>query len=464
MNPIFTELPAKLGLYMLTELLSSLGEKELYVAKQTYVDRAVVIEMLRPGSDPQTVDQFCESVRSRASVSLPHVCSILEFVQTGPFSYLVQERPLGVSLSELVARGDRLNYSQGIALVQHVAELYAACERKGLSAVPLDMASIYMDRGEFVFFSPVSGRAANELHRTAQMNGLAEVLEQVLPQELLTKSKLSVVIHWLRNGYGGVDLEWGPLLSALNILRVQKKDKGRKSIEYGVNFILRYAKKRHLKRAVRFAISHARQLLLALLAILAIGAIGYWVKPFSTEELLSAVTERYVFCSSDSGAWRVRKAPVSIREYNAFLSAYERMSESEKKKLDADLPGKDGDHIPADWKKQLAKAESEKTKTLESPVLGVSYADAVAYARYAKENLAEADMVKTARKHADSDSWPEEWTSTSFEGEPPYDAHWIVYPAQGDQVIRETKPSQKFSARGFRTACKLNNSNSPKQK
>lgn len=458
MNPIFTELPAKLGLYMLNELLCSREHSELYAATQSYVDRSVVIEVLRPGSDPVVVEQFRESTRNRAAAGIAHVCPVLESVQTGTFYYLIQEQPRGISLSSLVAQGDRLNYNQGFTLVEHVAELYESCRQKNLAAAPLDASSVYLDRDDFSFFSPVMAGVADDAHRDAQMLGLADLLEQVLPPELLAKSKLSVVVHWLRNGYGGVSLEWQPLLSALSSLRTQKGGVDKDGQHFG-NLILRYAKRRYLKRALRSIASHGKQIALAVLAILAIGASGYWLDGAQEDEnLLPAVTEQYVYCKSEGTDWRVDIAPVSVRQYGDFLEAYARMSDAEKTKLHADIPVGVEDHIPLDWKDQLARSKEKGKESENSPVLGVSYADAVVYTRYAKRRLADVDMVKTARKHASPDTGVEEWTSTWVKNIPPYDTHLIVFPAQGDTMIRETMPEQKSASRGFRTATKLKDS------
>ena len=44
MTPIFPELPYPLGVYSLTRLLELREYTELYEARQTHVDRAVVLE------------------------------------------------------------------------------------------------------------------------------------------------------------------------------------------------------------------------------------------------------------------------------------------------------------------------------------------------------------------------------------------------------------------------------------
>lgn len=464
MNPIFTGLPTKLGLYMLEELLSAHEHTELYAATQSYVDRAVVIEVLRPDSPPDVAAQFQENIRRRASVSLAHVSPMLESVQTGTFSYLIQERPRGYSLVSLAKQGKLLSYSEGFSLVHAVAELYATCHEKGLAAAPPSAASIYMDGTEFTFLSPVEAGVADEAHRDAQMKGLAEVLELILPPEVLGKSKLSVVVYWLKNGYGGAALEWAPLLSALATLR-GKKGAGHVSAQRSDKSILHFFKKRYMKRALRAVYAHRLPLIFGALAVLAIGCAGFFfATPLSSPRQLPAVTEHDVCCSFEDRVWCVRSAPVSLGEYANFLKAYAAMNKGQQQRLHEGMPPDITEHQPMDWEKQLASARGGGKSPENTPVQGVSFWDALAYARYAGEQLAPLELVQTARKHARQKQTIEEWTSTRISEFLPYRAHVIICPAQGDSLLRSAELKTRFPQRGFRTAQLVQqNNNTPKR-
>ncbi len=452
MNPIFTGLPTKLGLYVLEELLSTRDHTELYEATQSYVDRAVVIEVLRPDSPPDVAAQFQEDIRRRASVSLAHVSPMLESVQTGAFSYLIQERPRGNSLSALAEQGKKLSYSEGFSLVHAVAELYASCQEKGLAAAPPNPSSIYMDSGEFTFLSPVEAGLADEAHRDAQMGGLAEVLELILPPEMLEKSKLSVVVHWLKNGYGGTALEWAPLLSAIATLR-RSKGVRHSSVHHSDKSILHFFKKRYVKRALRAVYASRRRVAFSIVAVLAIGCAGLFFspRPLSPRQA-PAATESGVYCSFKNAVWCVHPAPVSLKEYADFLKAYSAMNEKERQRLHEGMPSDITEHQPKDWDEQLASARGGGKSPENTPVQGVSYWDALAYARYAGEQLAPLELVRTARKHARQRRPIEEWTGTRVEEFLPYRAHVIICPAQGDSLVRNTDLAARSPQRGFRTA------------
>lgn len=452
MNPIFTGLPTKLGLYVLEELLSTRDHTELYAATQSYVDRAVVIEVLRPDSPPNVAAQFQEDIRRRASVSLAHVSPMLESVQTGAFSYLIQERPRGNSLSALAEQGKKLSYSEGFSLVHAVAELYAMCQEKGLAAAPPSPSSIYMDNGEYTFLSPVETGVADEAHRDAQMRGLAEVLELILPPEVLEKSKLSVVVHWLRNGYGGTALEWAPLLSALATLR-GSKGMGHSSVRHSDKSILHYFKKRYVKRALRTVYTYRRRVVFSIVAVVAIGCAGlFFPTQSSPSRQAPAVTEQGVYCSFGDAVWCVRSAPVSLEKYASFLKAYASMNKEEKQRLHKGMPPSITEHQPKDWDKQLESSRDGNKSPEDTPVYGVSYWDALAYARYVGEKIAPLELVQAARKYVRQKQTIEEWTGTRVDEFLPYRAHVIICPAQGDSFVRNTDLTARFPQRGFRTA------------
>ncbi len=442
MNPIFDDLPTKLGLYTLTELLCSREKSELYAATQSYVDRTVVIEVLRPGCSELEIEHFRESAHKRATVTPAHVSPVLEAVQSGSFSYVVEEELPGKSLSMLLQEGVGLSYKQGFALAQAVAELYNVFHEQNMAAVPLDLASIYVDDNNFSFFSPLEDGISDDAQRVAQMTALADILEQMVPGEVLAKSKLAVVVHWLRNGYGGSALEWQPLLGALNSLRLHKKASERKK----TRGILHYVKWRYVRRGLRVLFGSRKRVIFNTLGILIVAIITYLVRFFTSDTAqLQAVADDYVYCRSDGVMWRVRSKPVTIREYTEFLTAYNSMSAEEKQRLHAGMPMSVREHTPLDWTKQLRTARN-------SSVRGVSYWDALAFARYRHEIVPEAKLVRAVRKYNATTGASEEWTSSQVAEKFPLQRYYVAYPAKGEGIIPAVNPAQQGKKRSFRTA------------
>lgn len=457
MNPIFPELPSKLGIYTLTEMIGAREYSELYLATQSYVDRSVVIEVLRPEQPGEVAAWFRESAKNRAGVNLPRVSPVLESAQSGNICYLIQEMPRGEQLSRRVSEGKLLTVAQGFALVQAEAELYEACRVHNLAALPLGADSIYWDGGAYSFLSPLSTEMADAVNRAEQMEGLAAVLEGTIDEGKLQNSKLSAVIHWLRHGYGGRPLEWAPLISALRTLKTRKNaENGRNAVETErKKSILRFGKKRYLRRAWRVVEELGFRFLICSALVILLGLCGLLI-PSSrvSDDLAPAVTDDEVYVEEEGGVTcRVQARPVSVEQYAAFMKEWEGSDEEKRAALLTGLPGEGEpfDPTPLNWEQQVAQEEAATKEGKVVPVSGVSYRDAAVYARSKGEEVASAGHVMTARKGAPQAATTEEWTSSQVEKKLPYEAHYVVCAGAGELCVQAGAPEQKAPGRTFRT-------------
>lgn len=463
MTPIFPELPTKLGIYSLSQMLDSRERSELYLAKQSYVDRAVVIEVLRPDGTRELEEFFRDVVRRRAAASLPHVVPVLESAQTGHLHYLIQELPQGLPLGAYLQEGHFLTLEQGFTFVQAVANMYCACLEQKLAANPLNFNSVYIDGDSFSFLSPVISGESTDDHRKVQMESLANMMESALQPELLENSNLSIIIHWLRNGYGNMPLEWGPLASSLSTLRAQRFN-GNKGNADWADLLNPTRLKRRGKRTLRALRDNLVQVVViaALLPISAIGAGAWHYFSQAAKEGLPAVTERYVYLGPAEQACRVRTAPVSIEEYGEFLNTWERMTDTQKKDLCEGMPPEVKSLAPLQWNEQTQAATrgmewQGRRVTKSSPVCGVSYWGALACARHMGGELPAVAALKAVRARA-GEPKIEEWTAAGAQNDFPLDAGYTVLPAAGGEPMHETDATRREARRGFRVAYKdINN-------
>lgn len=453
MNTIFPELPTKLGLYSLTQVLGVREHSELYLAKQSYVDRTVVIEVLRPDSPPEIVEFFQETARRRAAASLPHVSPVLESVKTGVLHYLIQELPKGKPLTEKLAEGGHLSLDQGFAFVQAVADIYCACIEQKMAALPLSMDSVYMDGDHFAFFSPViQGEITDDLRRE-QMESLASILEGSLPMHEAAQSNLAIIIHWLRYGYGSMPLEWEPLASSLSTLRSQKYAPTKGNIAWN-DLMKPSSVKRRVRRAVRTVKENAAFVGVTAAVTLVAGVAAAVYAASGTVNEQSAVADGYIYCRSSAGAYRVQAQPVSIAEYGRFLSAWDKMSNAQKKDINQGMPENIKNHTPWQWDEQNTAASLGlewygRKMDENTPVSGVSYWDALAYARYVGGRLPGMEQIKLSRQSA-GEPLVEEWTASGGQAGFPLESCYMVYPAYGNTFIQEINPTQQEKLRGFR--------------
>ena len=456
MTPIFPELPTKLGIYTLTQQLGSREHSELYLATQSYVDRAVVIEVLRPDCSPMEMGQFREAARQRAAVSLPHVSPVLESARTGTLNYLIQEEPAGTSLQALE---QPLDTAKAFSLIQAMAELYCACAEQGVAAQPLELHSIYMEGDTFSFFSPVVAGEITDEQRAAQMAQLAAVLEHTLPEEDVAMSNISIIIHWLRYGYGNAPLQWRPLAASLNTLRAQKMSANR-HMPLLKRLRALGGSKRAMRQALRSGLKYALFGLLLLAVTVGVGCLGLLYEDDVVQEL-PALADDYVCCGKGANQVFVRSMPVSVEDYEQFLRAWAAMKMNEREALCKGMPAEEArrrDREPLEWREQHTAALGGREwrgfkMSMHAPVRGVSYYDALVYARYVGGELPGVEHVRTARHHA-GEPLVEEWTSLCRAARHPYERHYLLYPAYGSDFSEETQPDNREQRRSFRVMFK----------
>ena len=90
--------------------------------------------------------------------------------------------------------------------------------------------------------------------------------------------------------------------------------------------------------------------------------------------------------------------------------------------------------------------------TGRSPVRGVSYWDALAYANYSGGELPDAAVLTAAREHANADTTlPEEWSATKRPADILYAEGQLLFPPTGREwFAAEPDRAARHVSRGFR--------------
>jgi hypothetical protein len=109
----------------------------------------------------------------------------------------------------------------------------------------------------------------------------------------------------------------------------------------------------------------------------------------------------------------------------------------------ADAPEVQAAANGAEWQGEVLSASS--------PVRGVSYWDALAYANFVKGRLVSAPLLEAVRYEVADESVPEEWTTTQVPASSVYAAGYVVLPPAGSPIV-EPAPTARRVSRGFRVA------------
>lgn len=456
MTPVFPELPADLGVYTLTRLLGTHATCDRYIARQSHVERSVVIEVLRPGSTKEILDSFLRTARMRVAAKVPHVSLVLETMVSGDIWYITSECPEGTPLSQLREDGRHLGTVQACTVIQRVGELYEHCARKGFSTEVLTPDSIFVrEDGGVTFLSPlVAGVAAPELHGR-QLDALAATLRDISPEGETGQTRIATLLEWLGQSFDGQRMEWQAVVSMAEYIKESVApspagDKTRKLLAETP-----YARKRRLRQYRRSILKYAFITSVCLLGAGGISMLGCVISPLFPGATLPAVGGDYVCCRTNETVVAVMSSPVSIGQYREFLEAYANMPAKKRSAVNKGIPAAETDHTPAEWERQLRSVEGTaewqgRKLYPDSPVCGVSYWDAMAYANYRGASLPSSDLLYTVRKATELPPC-EEWSDTTLSSGTIYERAILVLPAKGSETPRpESDTSEKKLNRSFR--------------
>lgn len=403
MTPSFPDLPHPLGTYTLTRLLAVREGSDVYAAKQGSVGREVALEVLHRGASPEQQAAFLLTARARVSAAgLPHVGQVYETLCADGLWFLTQELPAGKALNAM-AEGETLTVPVAARIIAAAAELYERCAAAGHATLPLTADCVILNaQGKPCFLSPVIGKPDERVDALVLMRTLAALLEPLVPAEGVPgATRFATVLHWLREGYEGQMLTWEQIRETAETLRSQLGDVEQKPEVQPSEAGLQRRRRRRMKTLVTNAVCGV----IGLLAVAAIGSTGFFFRSTKTVPLPAVHAEGVTCRMADDSLAIVAAQPVSIADYADFLREWSKADEEEKARCLSGAPSTQT-LIPANWEAQ------QKAKPA-NPVTGVTYWQALAYARFRHAALPTAPALQTALAQLGGSS-ADEWTCDTF--------------------------------------------------
>lgn len=403
MTPIFPDLPHPLGAYTLTRLLAVREGSDVYAAKQGSVDREVALEVLHRGAAPEQQAAFLLTARARVSAAgLPHVGQVYETLCADGLWFLTQELPAGRALCDTAA-DETLTVPVAARIIAAAAELYERCEAEKRAALPLTPDSVILNaEGKPCFLSPVIGKADERVNDMVLMRTLAALLEPLVPAEGVPgATRFATVLQWLREGYEGQMLTWAQIRETAETLRTQLGDVEQKQEEQPSEAGLQRRRRRRVKNIITAAVCGV----LGLTLIGGLGSLGFFFRSTKTVPLPAVHAEGVTCRMADDSLAIVAAQPVSVADYADFLREWDKSDEEERARCLSGAPSTQS-LIPAAW-------EAQQKAKATTPVTGVTYWQALAYARFRHAALPTAPALQTALAQLGGSS-ADEWTCDTF--------------------------------------------------
>jgi hypothetical protein len=136
----------RLGPYEIDTLIGAGGMGEVYSARDTRLDRAVAIKVLRQDSgSPERSGRFEREARAIAALTHPHICTVYDVGHSDGVDFLVMELLEGETLSARLSKGP-LALDEAMAVAVQIADALDKAHRHGIVHRDLKPANVLLTR------------------------------------------------------------------------------------------------------------------------------------------------------------------------------------------------------------------------------------------------------------------------------------------------------------------------------
>lgn len=382
-----------LGDYRLIERLVETPLITTWLAEQVSVNRRVLVDEL----DPQRASRsaaFLADIRAKAAVDHPHVGTVYEAVIERDLCFYAHELLPGATLEDRRIDGETFPPVRLAYLLRRISEANLYHESHGFATSQLTLDSIHLDDHNVIRVKNlvVAGTRTPE-QSVRDIKRLGETFPPLVPDGEAGTTRVHSVLGWMR-GEGVVEpIGWQDVRTFCE--QIEEQLAGPLT-----NITPPHEKGGVVKQKPILLISVLTAAALAAIAIIAFKANppapkappreplpGPVAIPDGTYPTPDGTTERH-------RAFSISSHETTIGQYAEFLDALAVLSQSGRAKLfDAEgQPESKQSHEPDDWTALLAAAKAngtwnDRAVTLDSPVIGVDWWDASAYAEWKQGRL-----------------------------------------------------------------------------
>ncbi len=389
MNPISED--RLLGEYRLKQLLDENSLTRTWLAEQVSVSRMVVVDELL---DDSRRHEFLTNVRAMAAVDHPLVGSIFEAVDEPGICFYAHELLPGVSLLERKNSGESLSPARLTHILKRVAEANLQHETLAYASSPLRIETIYLDEHSVVRLKNlvIAGPRTPD-QSTRDISHLGTALPVLVAAGQPGATRLLTLLGWMRGEGTDQPIGWDQIRDYCEQIEQQLGDAIPSPM--ATQKVIASGK----KSPIPWIFGVVGLVLLGLL-ILAIRQRPPLQASAPRVNLPAAVLIAEGSHPTPDGtvaplqAFRISAHEVTIGQYAEFLETLEMLAKDNRERTfdHEDQPAQKVSHLPDHWPRLSAAAKSSGTwnnlpVTLDSPVVGVDWWDAAAYAEWKQARL-----------------------------------------------------------------------------
>ncbi len=384
--------PRRLGEYLLKECIAEGPVTRTWLAEQASVRRTVLIEELRP-DQAAAAEVFLATIRAKAAVDHPLIGSVYEAVAEPGLCFYARERLPGATLDDRLKAAEPLKPALLAFYLCRVAEANLYHEARGHATALFDPAAVHIDEQGVIRLENLAlagPRAPQQSRRDIACLGHA--LPALVADGLPGATRMLTLLGWMRDTQTAEPLGWKQIQGYCEQIKQQLADPlpavspvtaavlpGRKHQRAGlvagalivllVGLFLVFKPAKRTPPPPRGTLPGAVEI-----------AAGIHPTPDGTREELRT--------------FRISAYEVTIGQYLGFLEGLEVLSKSGRAALydHESQPSAKTSHVPSEWAELLDAARANgnwqgRPVTLDSPVVGVDWWDAAAYAEWKQARL-----------------------------------------------------------------------------
>lgn len=168
-------LPQRLGKYVISHLLGEGAMGVVYKALDPDIHRPVAIKAIRApllapdAQDISATARFRTEAQAAGRLSHPNIVSVYEYGESGGQHYIAMEFVDGVSLQDLVSRGDRLPLDDALSVMLQLLDALACAHEQGVWHRDIKPANLLLTpegRLKVTDFGIARIASADRTHRT----------------------------------------------------------------------------------------------------------------------------------------------------------------------------------------------------------------------------------------------------------------------------------------------------------
>lgn len=357
-----------------------------WMAEQGSVGRKVLIEELKEEASAES-NSFLADARAKAAVEHPSVGSIYEASHGENGCFFAYELLPGETLAQMVESGKKIPAIDFVKVLGKIAEANLYHESKGNATSVLDAGSVYIDDHSVVRVSnlAVAGdRMPDQSLRDTLKLGRS--LEPLPERGMPGASRCLTLLAWMRGEEVVQPLSWGAVQDYCEQIEMQLTEPS--------DLVAPPTRALRPSRKITWIWSTAA--IVAVVPLLAFfllpnddkkgggkAAEAAWIDiqkgNWKTPDNLNVKTD----------AFRIAETEVTIGQYAVFLERLELLAADGGEGIfdHPEQPDEKNDHVPDDWAALYAAAKAggewkSQEVTVNTPVVGVDWWDAFAYAKW----------------------------------------------------------------------------------